>query len=211
MINKQKQSILTILIFAIALFGMESTANAVNMGADVLIKQTSEKVLSTLSKNKKEYDADPSKVDQLIKDIILPLLDFKTMSKKALGKKNWGDASDDQQARFVEAFKSMLIRTYSKSLTEYADQKIEFLPYKPPASGKKTTLVKTQVKPTNGPAIPIDYRLRIKGNDWLVYDIKIDGISLVTNYRSSFTSDVQKVGMDGLIDKLNKKKVNSSS
>jgi phospholipid transport system substrate-binding protein len=204
--KKQIQNLLFIL-----LFGMGSLTNAANMGADVLIKQTSEKVLSTLDKNKKEYEADPGKVEQLIKEIILPLLDFKTMSKKALGKENWKKASDDQQTRFVDAFKGMLIRTYSKSLTEYAGQTIEFLPYKAPANGKKTTLVKTQVKPSNGPAIPIDYRLRIKGDDWLVYDIKIDGISLVTNYRSSFTSDVSKVGMDGLIDKLNKKKVKSSS
>jgi len=204
--NKAIQNLLFIVLFIAA-----STANAVNMEADALIKQTSEKVLSALDKDKKAYEANPEKVNQLINDIILPLLDFKTMSKKALGKANWVKATTDQKSRFVEAFKGMLIRTYSKSLTEYAGQEIEFLPYKPPANGKKTTLVKTQIKPDNGPAIPIDYRLRIKGDDWLVYDIKIDGISLVTNYRSSFNSDVNKVGMDGLIDKLNKKKIKSST
>lgn len=204
--NKSIQSLLFILLFI-----STPIANAVNIGADALIKQTSEKVLSALDKDKKEYADDPAKVDQLIKDIVLPLLDFKTMSKRALGKKSWTQASDDQKSRFVEAFKGMLVRTYSKSLTEYAGQEIEFLPYKPPASGKKTTLVKTQIKPSNGPAIPIDYRLRIKNDHWLVYDIKIDGISLVTNYRSSFMSDLRKVGIDGLIDKLNKKKDKSSS
>jgi phospholipid transport system substrate-binding protein len=96
----------------------------------------------------------------------------------------------------------MLIRTYSKSLIEYTDQKIEFLPYDGPEEGKRTTEVKTQVMQASGPAIPIDYRLREKDGEWKVYDIKIDGISLVTNYRNSFAADIRKVGMDGLIDKL---------
>ncbi len=184
-------------------------ANAA-MGPDELIKQTSEKVLNTLSKNKVEFEKNPDKVDQLINDIILPHLDFKAMSKLALGK-NWRKANKEQRAKFVEAFKTMLVRTYSKSLTEYTDQKIDFLPYHPPAKGKRTTIVKTQIKQDAGPAIPIDYRLRIKNDIWKVYDIKIDGISLVTNYRNSFASDIRKVGMDGLIDKLLVKNTKKSS
>ena len=198
-------------IWLVVLLAFGSASQAVNIEADVLIKQTSEKVLSALNKNKAAYEKDPDKLNQLINDIILPLLDFKTMSKLALGKVNWTKASDEQQQRFVDAFKDMLIRTYSKSLTEYAGQDLEFLPYSAPAAGKKTTLVKTQIKPSNGPAIPIDYRLRILNDNWKVFDIKIDGISLVTNYRNSFASDVLKVGMDGLIDKLNKKKHKASS
>jgi len=175
-------------------------ANAA-VGPDELIKQTSEKVLTTLSENKAEFEKNPDKVDQLINEIILPHLDFRAMSKLALGK-NWRKANKDQRGRFVEAFKTMLVRTYSKSLTEYTDQKIDFLPYHQPVEGKRTTIVKTQIKQDSGPAIPIDYRLRIKDEIWKVYDIKIDGISLVTNYRNSFASDIRKVGMEGLIDKL---------
>ena len=203
--NKKIQSLLFICVLAFM-----SVANAADMEADVLIKQTSEKVLSALGENKQVYEKNPDKIYDLVNDIILPHLDFRAMSRLALGK-NWRKANEDQQLRFVEAFKGMLIRTYSKSLQEYADQKIEFLPYVPPAEGKKTVVVKTQVQQSNGPAIPIDYRLRIKDDIWKVFDIKIDGISLVTNYRSSFNSDVNKVGMDGLIDKLQKKKSKSSS
>ena len=99
----------------------------------------------------------------------------------------------------------MLIRTYSKSLTEYAGQEIKFLPYHPPAEGKRTTQVKTVIDQGAGPDIPIIYSLRIKNDIWKVYDIKIDGISLVTNYRNSFASDVRKVGIDGLIEQLQAK------
>lgn len=173
-------------------------------GPDELVKQTSEKVLATLEKNKPLYEKNPERIYQLVDEIILPNLDFVAMSKLALGK-NWNQASVQQQTRFTEAFKNMLIRTYSKSLTEYAGQKIEFLPYRPEPDGKMTTDVSTRILPSNGPAIPIDYRLRFKDDAWKVYDISIDGISLVTNYRNSFASDIRTGGMDSLINKLNAK------
>jgi len=174
---------------------------AANIEPDELIKQTSEKVLSALDLNKEKYESEPEELFKLVNDIILPHLDFKAMSKLALGK-NWRKANDEQQLRFTDAFKSMLIRTYSKSLTEYAGQEVKFLPYHPPAEGKRTTKVKTVIDQGTGPDIPITYSLRIKDDIWKVYDIKIDGISLVTNYRNSFASDIRKVGIDGLIEKL---------
>jgi len=174
------------------------------VGPDELIKQTSEKVLSALEENKEKYKDHPEEIFKLVNDIILPHLDFRAMSKLALGK-NWRKANKDQQARFTEAFKTMLIRTYSKSLTEYAGQEIQFSPYRPPAEGKRTTKVKTVINQGTGPDIPIIYSLRIKDDIWKVYDIKIDGISLVTNYRNSFASDIRKVGIDGLIEQLQAK------
>jgi len=185
------------------------TSSAANTQPDELIKATSEKVLSALEQNKEKYDQQPEKINALVKDIILPHLDFRAMSKLALGK-NWRKANDAQQERFVDAFKSMLIRTYSKSLTEYAGQEIKFLPYRPPAEGKRTVKVKTVISQNNGPEIPIDYSLRIKNDIWKVYDIKIDGISLVTNYRNSFASDINRVGIEGLIDKLLAKSASQS-
>lgn len=177
---------------------------AAPIAPDDLVRQTSEKVLTTLEQNKALYDKEPDRIYQLVNEIILPHLDFVAMSKLALGK-NWNQATPEQQTRFTEAFKNMLIRTYSKSLTEYAGQKIEFLPYRPADTSKMTTEVNSRILPANGPAIPIDYRLRLKDDAWKVYDITIDGISLVTNYRNSFAGDIRAVGMDGLIDKLNAK------
>ena len=179
-------------------------AHAAQQSPEDLVRETSEKVLATLETNKALYKKEPERIYRLVDEIILPNLDFIAMSKLALGK-NWNQASANQQDRFTAAFKDMLIRTYSKSLTEYAGQKIEFLPYRPPQDGKMTTEVSSRIVPANGPAIPIDYRLRLKDDAWKVYDITIDGISLVTNYRNSFASDIRAVGMDGLIDKLNAK------
>lgn len=193
------KKILTSLCTALLLFSLPT--QAAEMQPDELIKSTSEKVLSTLEQNREKYKQQPDEINQLVNDIILPHLDFRAMSKLALGK-NWRSATEDQQNRFVDAFKDMLIRTYSKSLTEYAGQEIVFLPYRPPAEGKRTVTVQTQIKQDSGPVIPIDYRLRIKDNTWKVYDIKIDGISLVTNYRNTFAADINQLGMEGLIKKL---------
>lgn len=193
------KKILSSLAVALLLFSLQ--AQAAEMQPDELIRSTSEKVLSTLEQNREKFKEQPDEINQLVNDIILPHLDFRAMSKLALGK-NWRSASEDQQNRFVDAFKNMLIRTYSKSLTEYAGQEIVFLPYRPPADGKRTVTVQTQIKQDNGPVIPIDYSLRIKDDIWKVYDIKIEGISLVTNYRNTFGADINQLGMEGLIKKL---------
>lgn len=187
------------------LLSVFSVTQAEALTPQQLIKQTSDQVLNTLKKNKPVYDNEPDKVFELVNDIILPHMDFRTMSKLALGKKQWSSANDTQQEAFVDAFKVLLVRTYGRSLSEYTNQVIEYLPYQPPAEGKRTVVVQTQIKQDTGPSIPIDYRLRIKDGIWKVFDIKIDGISLVTNYRNSFASDIRKVGMDGLIEKIRSK------
>ena len=188
-------------IAALLLLGFSSVGFAAAVGPDQLIKNTSEEVLGALEENKEKYKEQPEEIFSLVNKIILPHMDFRAMSKLSLGK-NWRKANVDQQTRFTDAFKTMLVRTYSKSLTEYAGEKIEFLPYRPPAEGKRTVKVKTVINQGSGPKIPIDYSLRIKDDIWKVYDIKIDGISLVTNYRNSFASDIKRVGIEGLIEKL---------
>lgn len=194
---------LLFLVFSMAGFAADTG------GPDQLIKETSEKVLQALQENKQKYKEQPDEIYSLVNEIILPHLDFRAMSKLSLGK-NWRKANADQQTRFTEAFKTMLVRTYSKSLTEYAGEKVNYLPYRPPAEGKRTVTVKTVINLSDGPEVPINYSLRIKNGIWKVYDIKIDGISLVTNYRNSFASDINRVGIEGLIEKLLAKNAGNS-
>lgn len=195
---KKILSLLTVLLSLVSV-----NASAESLGPQELIKHTSDNVLHTLEKNKAVYEKDPDQIYTLVNEIILPHLDFQAMSKLALGK-HWRKANKQQQEEFTEVFKTMLIRTYSKSLTEYTGQEVEYLPFRP-QEGKKVVTVKTQIKQDSGPSIPIDYRLRFKDDIWKVFDIKIDGISLVTNYRNSFAADIREVGISGLIDRMNDK------
>jgi phospholipid transport system substrate-binding protein len=166
-----------------------------------LVEAAIDEVLVALEKNEQEFAADSSKLYNLVQDKLIAHFDFNKMSKLALGK-NWREASDDQRTRFTEQFRLLLVRTYSTALSEYSGQAIHFLPFKGDISKKKVKVV-MEIEQSGGPSIPMTLSLFFnKQNEWKVYDVNVDGISLVTNYRSSFANEIRKDGMDKLIDRL---------
>lgn len=170
------------------------------LSPEELVKQTSQRMLNALQQEKGTIKKDPQRVRKLVDEIVLPHFDFKLMTRLALGR-FWRRASASQQAELVEQFRNLLIRTYQSSLAQYSDQTVRYLPFNGnPGSGDVT--VKTEVEQKGAPAIPIDYSLRLEDGQWKVYDVTIDGVSLVINYRSSFASEVRRGGIDGLIGKL---------
>lgn len=169
----------------------------------VLLERTSNQVIKILRDDHELLKSEPDRIYQVINEYILPHLDDVTMAKLALGK-NWKKATKEQKLAFVDEFKSLLVRTYSKSLIEFKDQEIKYFPVNLAADAYKTS-VKAEVIQPGGPSIPMAYRMRIKNNAWKVYDIKIDGISLVTSYRGTFTQEIRKSGMDGLLKYLRDK------
>jgi len=168
-----------------------------------LLERTTSQVIATLRKDHDLLVKEPKRVYKLINDYILPHLDDITMAKLALGK-NWKKASKTQKIDFIEEFRNLLVRTYSKSLLEFSDQTIKYFPMNLVADAKKAT-VKAEVVQRGGPSIPLAYRMRLKNKAWKVYDIKVDGISLVTSYRGTFTQEIRKSGMDGLLRYLHEK------
>jgi len=169
----------------------------------VFLERTSEQVLKILRAEQELLKKDPDRVYKIVDDYILPHLDDVTMAKLALGK-NWRNASNQQKQDFVNEFRNLLIRTYSKSLLEFKDQEIRYFPAELADDASKTS-VKAEVIQPGGPSIPMAYRMRIKDNAWKVYDIQIDGISLVTSYRGTFTQEIRKSGIDGLLKYLRDK------
>lgn len=169
----------------------------------VTLKRTSDDVIKVLKDKHDELAKNPELVYQIVDKYILPHLDDVTMAKLALGK-NWRSATNDQKIAFVDEFRDLLIRTYSKSLQEFRDQTINFSPTDV-APGEDRAVVKSEVVQNGGSTIPVAYRVRLKDNDWKVYDITIDGVSLVTSYRGTFTQEVRKSGMDGLLKLLRDK------
>ena len=169
----------------------------------VLLERASAQVIKILRDDHELLQKEPERVYTIIDDYILPHLDDVTMAKLAMGK-NWRKATKQQKLAFIDEFRSLLIRTYSKSLIEFKDQEIKYFPVKLAADAHKTS-VKAEVIQPGGPSIPMAYRMRIKNNAWKVYDIKIDGISLVTSYRGTFTQEIRKSGIDGLLKYLREK------
>ncbi len=168
-----------------------------------LLKRTSDEVIRILKDEQEQLKTDSARVYQIVDDYILPHLDDVSMAKLALGK-NWRVASNDQKIEFVNQFRALLVRTYSASLLEFSDQTIRFFPLKAADEDTKV-LVKSEVLQSGGPSVPIAYRMRLKDDAWKVYDVSIDGVSLVTSYRGTFAQEMRKGGMKGLLKMLQDK------
>lgn len=185
--------------FFVSLFVGVGNANA-ELAPDVLVKQTADDVL-TIIKNDREIQAgNQQKLYAVIEEKILPNFDFDRVCRMVLGK-NWKSATPEQQALFQKEFRSLLLRTYSSALSKYKDQVIEYKPMRYEVDEKNVS-VKTQILQSGGQPITVDYSL-VKGTaGWKVYDIVIESVSLVTNYRSQFSNEIRQNGLDSLNKKL---------
>ena len=167
---------------------------------DALVKQTAEEVLTIVKTDKDIQAGNQQKIFAIAEEKILPNFDFERVCRMVLGK-NWKSASADQQAAFKKEFRSLLLRTYASALGKYRDQVIEYKPLRMEPGATNVT-VKTQILQSGGQPIAVDYSL-VKANDsWKVYDIVIENVSLVTNYRSQFSNEIRQNGLDSLIKKL---------
>ncbi len=189
------------IVFAVLLLGASSIAGAGE--ATDLVKKTSERMLSALESQRSRVDANPRIIYSLVDRILAPHFDFARITRGAVGQ-HWRKATPRQKRDLTEEFQQVLVRTYATSLLMYSGEEIRYLPEKP-GRRKGTMIVSTEVQEGGASPIPIDYSLYKSGSKWLVYDVKIDGFSLVSNYRSSFTALVRSGGIDGLILSLKKK------
>jgi phospholipid transport system substrate-binding protein len=162
-----------------------------------LIRETSDKVISEIKTNREAYRENPEGIYQLVDTVVLPHFDFSAMTDLALG--NYRDqVSADQRPTIVNEFRNLLVRTYSSALLEYTDQELTYLPMEGSVD-EGEVVVRTEIAQSGGFPIPIDYSLRRGDDGWKVFDISVDEVSLVTNYRSSFARAIKKDGVDGLI------------
>jgi len=167
---------------------------------EALVKRVSDEVLAVVKADRDVASGNQAKVVALAEQKVLPHFDFERMTRLAVGK-NWAQANDAQKQALVKEFRTLLVRTYSSSLSQYRNQQIEVKPGKTGA-GDKETVVRTQIVQQGGPPIPIDYSMEKKDSGWMVYDVVIDGASLVTTYRGTFNDQVQRGGIDGLVKTL---------
>jgi phospholipid transport system substrate-binding protein len=168
---------------------------------DALVKRTTDEVVAIIKADKDMQSGNTSKVVQLAEQKVLPHFDFTRMARLAVGR-NWAQASDAQKEAIIKEFRTLLVRTYSTSLSQYRNQTIEVKPTKI-APADKEAVVKTAVIQQGGPPIPIDYAMeKTDTGEWKVYDVVIDGASLVTTYRGTFNDQIQKGGIDGLVKTL---------
>ena len=170
---------------------------------DVLAKNVTEEVLAILRADRDIQASDSGKAAELIETKILPHFNFQTMTRLVIGR-NWAQATPAQRNALTSEFRTLLVRTYTASLTLYRDQTIDYRPVKL-TPGAADVVVKSMVRQGGGEPISVDYAMEKTGGGWKVYDVKVAGISLVENYRSTFNAEVQRSGIDGLIRALAEK------
>lgn len=192
------------LLLASASFFLSPGVQAKDVAPDELVKSVTDEVLDIIRKDKDIKAGNTQRAIDLVEQKVLPHFNFTRMTALAVGK-DWRQASPAQQKALTDEFRDLLVRTYSNALTAYKNETVDYRPFKM-QPGETDVTVRTQIhQPGARQPITLDYSLEKNGNGWKVYDVIVAGVSLVTNYRSSFTTEVRNGGIDGLIKTLKAK------
>ena len=184
-------------VFA-ALIGTAFQAPAAEFTPDALVKFTTDEVLGVIRDNK-----DKRVLRELAEKKVLPHFDFRTMTQLAVGR-YWREASAQQQKALEDAFRTLLVNTYTASLASATTGR-ETVDIKPAQVKGTEAVVRTVVRAPGRQPLAVDYHMAKQGETWKVYDVVVENLSLVTNYRSTFASEIGRSGVDGLIKALEAK------
>ncbi len=200
MIRKIAAVLGTVTLMAASVANMAYAQTAAQTAPDALVKSTVDEVLGVIKTGK-----DRRVLSEVVETKVLPHFDFKAMTRMAVGR-HWRDASATQQQSLENAFRGLLVTTYTQALSQSAtpEQMVDVRPLAVKPADDDVT-VRTLVKDASRKPLAIDYRLAKAANGWKVYDVVVESLSLVTNYRSSFNEEITKSGIDGLIKALEAK------
>jgi phospholipid transport system substrate-binding protein len=165
----------------------------------LIVKNASDHLQAAMKENPPAGDYE--RASQIVTEILEPHVDFVRVSALVLGK-HWKQATSDQKKRFMKEFRGLLIRTYAVAFSEYSEWKINYIPFSFNPEDDKV-FVKTEILRPGAPPVSVDYRMARKDKSWKVYDVVIEGISFITNYRTTFKNEVARSGsLDTVIERL---------
>ena len=176
--------------------------NANALTPQQLVENSAKRMLAELDANRAMYKADPSKLDALVGNVLLPNFDTEYSARLVLGQ-SWRTATPEQRKRFVDAFYHSLLRNYGAALIDFTGDRFIVLPYKGDP-GDTTATVRTEVKKSTGDKVPVNFSLRKTAEGWKAWDVVIEGISYVKSFRTDFASEIQQRGLDDVITRLEK-------
>ncbi len=177
---------------------------SMDLAPDRLVDKTVKEVIEIIQKDEELKNGNKEKMLDLIETKILPHFNFTRMTQLAMGQ-HWSTAVPEQQNKLVNEFRTLLVRTYSNALTTYNHETIKVNPVKHLDDHVETTVRTVVIQGRGKEPVPIDYSMEKKPDGWKVYDVTVAGVSLVTNYRGTFNSQVRKGGVEGLIKTLSDK------
>lgn len=187
------------------LLGFTAAALAQGVGPEQLVQKVTEEVMAAVKSDKQLAAGDKQRAMKLAEEKVLPYVDFEEATRLAVGRA-WPQATPEQKKKLVSEFRNMLVRTYSNAIEGYQGQTLKVMPSRASKQdAKDEATVRTQFVRAGGKPLPIEFQMRKVGQDWKVYDIAVEGISLVLTYRSEFDALVKQQGIDGLIKRLTEK------
>lgn len=169
-------------------------------GPQELIEKVSQDLLREIDANRAALNADPAKLRALVDRVVLPSFDADFSAKMVLGK-YWRTATEQQRQRFVDAFIQSMMRKYGNALLEFTADRLAILPFKGDPTADRAT-VRTEVKRDNGTPVPVNYTLHTTPKGWKAWDVTIEGISYVKNFRTDFGAEIEAKGLDAVIERL---------
>lgn len=188
------------LSLCVALFALPVLAQE---APDAMAKRVMTEVIEVVKSDKAIQGGDQKRIFDLVESKVLSHFDFRHMAALAMGRE-WRNASAAQRDAITAEFKTLLVRTYSNALAQYKNQSIDFKPFRMAATDTDV-IVRTEIKQPGAKPVGIDYQMDKQADGWKVYDVMVAGVSLVTNYRESFSQEIKADGIDGLIASLKAK------
>src|SRR6202167_2470604 len=177
-----------------------AAAPSATQSPDQLLENSAKRMLTMLDADREGYRKDPAKLDSLVANVLLPNFDTEYAARLVLGQ-TWRTATPEQRKRFVDAFYHSLLHNYGAALVDFTADRFNILPYKGDPADSMAT-VRTEVKRSNGERVPVNFSLRKVDGMWKAWDVVIEGISYVKSFRTDFGAEIQKKGLDEVIDRL---------
>ena len=178
------------------------SAQAAPTPPDEVVKGTTTELQTLIAKNVATYKKDNEAFYKVVNDVVVPHFDLPAISRIVIGK-HWKKASESQRTRFGEAFKSMLIRTYANALLEYHDSiKAEWKPLRMDAAATDVTVNSSLLRGEGKPPISVSFAMQLVNGEWKVYDISVEGLSLVQNFRGQINSEIKRSSLDDTIKRM---------
>ncbi len=193
---------LTTLIILLFSFALSPMAIAKNAAAEAAVLKANNAIFMQLEKRKNELKSNPAVLNAIVERQVLPFIDFAAMAKLTLGK-HWKTATPAQKTRFLQAYRTMLIRSYAKNMVDYAGA-VMTVKNSMSAGRDGYETVRTIITPKGRAAVAANYDVRNKSGRWQAYNVEILGLNLITNFRTNFTREVSNKGLDALIARLEK-------
>lgn len=187
-----KQIRIIITVFLISYFNL-----AIGLTADEIVYETTQEILDQLEIDKERLKTDPEYIQVIVRELIVPHMDFNTMSALALGD-HWNKLSNTEQACFSNAFKNLLVERYAYILLSYRNQNIHYQSAKPIGENDYVSIRQTLTRPDVKP-LTLEYPMRPENNTWKVVDLVVDDVSLIRNYRKMFNKEIRQQGFSGFI------------